>query len=83
LAEQDVLDYITMLCNPTHKHTNNDILSPADYEIKHPRTNNAGFSERGTADYLTIAKFTSDRPNRYRKNFANLKASILTLAKAF
>jgi transposase InsO family protein len=41
-ARQDVFDYIEMFYNPTRKHTNNDMLSPVDYETKQHRMNEAG-----------------------------------------
>jgi transposase InsO family protein len=41
-ARQDVFDYIEMFYNPNRKHTNNGMLSPVDYEIKQPKTNEAG-----------------------------------------
>jgi len=41
-ARQDVFDYIEMFYNPTRKHTNNGMLSPADYEMKQQRMNEAG-----------------------------------------
>jgi len=41
-ARQDVFDYIQMFYNPTRKHTNNGMLSPVDYEMKHWEMNEAG-----------------------------------------
>jgi len=41
-ARQDVFDYIEMFYNPTRKHTNNDMLSPVDYEMKQKKMNEAG-----------------------------------------
>ena len=41
-ARQDVFDYIEMFYNPNRKHTNNGMLSPVDYEIKQPKTNEVG-----------------------------------------
>jgi transposase InsO family protein len=41
-ARQDVFDYIEMFYNPTRKHTNNDMLSPADYETNSRKMNGAG-----------------------------------------
>ena len=41
-ARQDVFDYIEMFYNPTRKHSNNGMLSPADYEIKQLEMNEAG-----------------------------------------
>ena len=41
-ARQDVFDYIEMFYNPTRKHSNNGMLSPADYEIKQLKMNEAG-----------------------------------------
>jgi putative transposase len=41
-ARQDVFDYIEMFYNPNRKHTNNGTLSQVDYEIKQPKTNEAG-----------------------------------------
>jgi putative transposase len=41
-ARQDVFDYIEMFYNPNRKHTNNDMLSPVDYEIKQQRMSKAG-----------------------------------------
>ena len=49
-ARQDMFDYIEMFYNPTRKHTNNDMLSPVDYETKQKEMNKAGVSEtRGTS----------------------------------
>ena len=41
-ARQDVFDYIEMFYKPTRKHTNNDMLSPVDYEIKQKKMDEAG-----------------------------------------
>jgi putative transposase len=41
-ARQDVFDYIEMFYNPNRKHTNNGMLSQVDYDIKQPKTNEAG-----------------------------------------
>ena len=40
-ARQDVFNYIKMFYNPTQKHTNNDMLSPVDYEMKQQKINEA------------------------------------------
>ena len=41
-ARQDVFDYIEMFYNPNSKHTNNDMLSPVDYETKQRKIDEAG-----------------------------------------
>jgi putative transposase len=41
-ARQDVFDYIEMFYNPTRKHTNNDMLSPVDYETKQQKNERSG-----------------------------------------
>ena len=41
-ARQDVFNYIEMFYNPTRKHTNNGMLSPADYETEQKNMNEAG-----------------------------------------
>jgi putative transposase len=49
-ARQDVFDYIEMFYNPKRKHTNNDMLSPIDYEAREFKLNKAGVEEtRGTS----------------------------------
>ena len=41
-ARQDVFEYIEMFCNPKRKHTNNDMLSPVDFEIRQQKLKQAG-----------------------------------------
>jgi transposase InsO family protein len=41
-ARQDVFDYIEMFYNLTRKHTNNDMLSPVDYETKQQKNERRG-----------------------------------------
>ncbi len=41
-ARQDVFHYIEMFYNPKRKHTNNDMLSPVDFETRQQKLNKAG-----------------------------------------
>ena len=41
-GRQDAYDYIEMFYNPKRKHTNNDMLSPVDFEIRQQKLNEAG-----------------------------------------
>lgn len=41
-ARLDVFDYIEMFYNPARKHTNNEMLSPVDYEARELKLNKAG-----------------------------------------
>ena len=41
-ARQDVFNYIEMFYNPKRKHTNNDMLSPVDFETRQQKLNKAG-----------------------------------------
>jgi putative transposase len=41
-ARQDVFHYIEMFYNPKRKHTNNDMLSPVDFETRQQKLNTAG-----------------------------------------
>jgi len=41
-ARADVFNYIEIFYNPKRKHTNNNMLSPVDYEAKQRKLNNAG-----------------------------------------
>jgi putative transposase len=54
-ARQDVFDYIEMFYNPNRKHTNNGMLPQVDYEIKQPKTNEAGvWQTRGTSNAVKV-----------------------------
>ena len=44
-ARQDVFDYIELFYNPKRTHTNNGMLSPVDFEIRHQKLNQAGVYE--------------------------------------
>jgi Integrase core domain len=41
-ARQEVFEYIELFCNPKRKHTTNGLLSPADFEIRQQKLNEAG-----------------------------------------
>ena len=41
-ARQDVFHYIEMFYNPKRNHTNNDMLSPVDFETRQQKLNKAG-----------------------------------------
>lgn len=41
-ARQDVFHYIEMFYNPKRKHTNNDMLSPVDFETRQQKLKKAG-----------------------------------------
>jgi len=41
-ARQDVLHYTEMFYNPKRMRTNNDILSPVDFEIRQQKLKKAG-----------------------------------------
>ena len=41
-ARRDVFEYIEMFYNPKRKHTNNGMLSPADFEARQQKLNKAG-----------------------------------------
>lgn len=41
-ARQDNFEYIEMFYNPKRKHTNNDMLSPVDFEARQQKLNEAG-----------------------------------------
>jgi putative transposase len=52
-ARQDVFDYIEMFYNPKHKHTNNGMLSPVDFETRQQKLNEAAVWEtKGTSECL-------------------------------
>ncbi len=40
-AQQDVFEYIEMFYNPRRKHTNNNMLSPVDFEARQQKLNEA------------------------------------------
>ena len=40
-ARQDVFEYIEMFYNPKRKHTNNGMLSPANFEAQQQKLNEA------------------------------------------
>jgi putative transposase len=41
-SRQDVFEYIELFYNPKHKHRNNGMLSPVDFEIRQQKLNAAG-----------------------------------------
>lgn len=45
-----MFDYIELFYNPKRTHTNNGMLSPVNFEIRHQKLNQAGFYKtRGTS----------------------------------
>jgi putative transposase len=48
-----MFDHIETFNNPTHKHTNNSMLSPLDYEIKQRKLRRIGVCKsRGTSIWI-------------------------------
>ncbi|PRY82669.1 integrase-like protein [Donghicola tyrosinivorans] len=41
-VRQDVFEYIEMFYNPKRKHPNTGMLSPADFEVRQQKLNEAG-----------------------------------------
>ena len=85
-ARRDVFEYIEMYYNPTRKHTNNDMLSPVDYEARELKLNNAGVSEtRGTSG-IAYKKHTT-KPEKsaisiFLTTIELLRLPVLTIRQA-